>query len=211
MSKTEPLWTITELGLLVARALSVDYEGQTNGQVRDVPDRRTIRYYTTLGLVDRPAQMRGRTALYGRRHLSQLVAIKRLQAAGRSLEEIQQQLLNLPAVALNRLARLPADLETLPAPVSPPATTEEPAPERPPGPFWSAAPAPVPANSFQPSGPSLQTLQSVRLAEDAALLLTTSDPLTAEIVAAMQAAAEPLLQFLESRRLLRPRQQRGNE
>ena len=65
-----------ELGTLVARALSVDYPGQSNGQVRDVPDRRTIRYYTTLGLLDRPAEMRGRTALYGQRHLLQLVAVE---------------------------------------------------------------------------------------------------------------------------------------
>ena len=76
----EPLWTIDELGAVVALALSVDYAGQANGRVREVPDRRTIRYYTTLGLIDRPARMRGRTALYGRRHLLQLVAIKRLQA-----------------------------------------------------------------------------------------------------------------------------------
>src|ERR1700730_4103681 len=94
-SEAKPLWTIDELGRLVAAALSVDYAGQANGQVRDVPDRRTIRYYTTLGLIDRPAEMRGRTALYGRRHLLQLVAIKRLQAAGRSLTEIQQHLLGL--------------------------------------------------------------------------------------------------------------------
>ena len=77
--RTQALWTIDELGSRVALALSVDYDGQASGRVRDVPDRRTIRYYTTLGLIDRPA-LRGRTALYGRRHLLQLVAIKRLQA-----------------------------------------------------------------------------------------------------------------------------------
>ncbi len=64
------LWTIDELGQQVARALSVGYEGQSNSRVRDVPDRRTIRYYTTLGLIDRATRMCGRTALYGRRHPS---------------------------------------------------------------------------------------------------------------------------------------------
>src|SRR5439155_1576002 len=58
-------------------------------QVRAVPDERTIRYYAAIGLLDRPAAMRGRTAIYGARHLAQVVAIKRLQAAGRSLAEIQ--------------------------------------------------------------------------------------------------------------------------
>ena len=59
-----------------------------NGQIRAVPDERNIRYYTTLGLLDRPLAMRGRTALYGVRHVAQVVAIKRLQAAGKSLAQI---------------------------------------------------------------------------------------------------------------------------
>src|SRR3954464_9576915 len=89
----EPLWTIDELGSQVALALSDNYQGQRNGSVREVPDLRTIRYYTTLGLIDRPAEMRGRTALYGRRHLLQLVAIKRLQSRGLSLAGVQRELL----------------------------------------------------------------------------------------------------------------------
>ena len=81
----ETLWTIDELGERVAEALGgPGYDGVPSGRVRDVPDLRTIRYYTTLGLLDRPAAMRGRTALYGPRHLLQLVAIKRLQARGLS-------------------------------------------------------------------------------------------------------------------------------
>ena len=35
------------------------YDGPPNGRVRDVPDRRTIRYYTTIGLLDRPAEVSG--------------------------------------------------------------------------------------------------------------------------------------------------------
>src|SRR5262245_22136250 len=93
---TENLWTIDELATQVAQALSVDYEGQASGRVRDVPNQRAIRFYTTLGLLDRPAEMRGRTALYNRQHLSQLVAIKRLQASGLSLADLQQRLAGLP-------------------------------------------------------------------------------------------------------------------
>src|SRR5437016_3586975 len=98
------LWTIDELSTQAALALSVDYVGQGNGQVREVPDLRTIRYYTTLGLLDRPAAMRGRTALYGRRHLLQLVAIKRLQAKGHTLAELQQRLLGQTDAELAQLA-----------------------------------------------------------------------------------------------------------
>src|SRR5436190_12069671 len=101
------LWTIDELGTQAALALSVDYAGAPNGRVREVPDRRTIRYYTTLGLIDRPAEMRGRTALYGRRHLLQLVAIKRLQARGDSLAQLQKRLLGCTNAQLEAIARLP--------------------------------------------------------------------------------------------------------
>src|SRR6516164_5237389 len=100
----ESLWTIDELSEQVALALDgPGYAGVRSGRVRDVPDLRTIRYYTTLGLLDRPAAMRGRTALYGSRHLLQLVAIKRLQARGLTLAEVQQRVLGLSEAALKRV------------------------------------------------------------------------------------------------------------
>ncbi len=103
MARSEGLWTLDELCARVALALSSGYEGQSNGQVREVPDGRTIRYYATLGLVDRPAEFRGRTALYGRRHLLQAVAVKRLQARGLPLVRVQVELLGLSPRALARL------------------------------------------------------------------------------------------------------------
>ena len=48
--------------------------------------------------------MRGRTALYGRRHLAQLVAIKRLQALDKPLAEIQKLLPTLDDKTLARVA-----------------------------------------------------------------------------------------------------------
>src|ERR1700722_19255742 len=101
----ETFWTIDELGERVALVLGgPGYEGVPSGRVRDVPDLRTIRYYTTLGLLDRPAAMRGRTALYGPRHVLQLVAIKRLQAQGLSLAAVQERVVGLSDKALRRLA-----------------------------------------------------------------------------------------------------------
>jgi len=106
------LWTISELGDRVAAALgSAGYDGVSSGRVRDVPDLRTIRYYTTLGLLDRPAAMRGRTALYGPRHLLQLVAIKRLQAKGLSLAAVQERVVGLTDRALERLAAAEATVQ----------------------------------------------------------------------------------------------------
>src|SRR5918997_1918839 len=94
------MWTLDELVDRVRRALAAEYPGAPNGRVRDLPDRRAIRWYTTTGLVDRPLGMRGRTALYGPRHLMQLVAIKRRQAAGRTLAEIQAELTGVSDAAL---------------------------------------------------------------------------------------------------------------
>src|SRR5260370_36950196 len=103
---SQTLWTIEELGAEVARMLSGGTVGQPNGRTREVPDQRTIRYYTTLGLIDRPAEMRGRTALYGTKHLLQLVAIKRLQAEGLSLAEVQARLAGATPRSLRAIARL---------------------------------------------------------------------------------------------------------
>jgi DNA-binding transcriptional MerR regulator len=210
-AKTNNLWTINELGASVALALAESYEGQPNGRVREVPDLRTIRYYTTLGLIDRPAAMRGRTALYGRRHLMQLVAIKRLQARGLALAELQQKLVGLPNRELERLAQLPADLD------GGPATASRPVPPPRAEAFWSTAPAPMsePGNGQAPTGPAAQPeaneeidlshpLGGVSLGRDVTLLLAAARPLDGDDVAALRTAAAPLLKLLEKRRLLRP-------
>lgn len=206
---TESLWTLDELTAQVALALSVDYEGTASGRVRDVPDRRTIRYYTTLGLIDRPAEMRGRTALYGRRHLLQLVAIKRLQARGASLVEIQEKLVGIGDAALRRLAKLPADAE--PAPMTMPIPTERRAG------FWKAAAAP--ASLERDSEPeavasvlpeaSVLPFQGVRLDDDVTLLFAAGRPLEEDDVEALRAGAGPLLKLMYTRRLLRPRTERS--
>jgi hypothetical protein len=117
MAADGPL-TIDELSAAVADALVIDYPGPPSGRVREVPDRRTIRWYTTIGLLDRPAAMRGRTALYGRRHLLQLVAIKRLQANGYSLADVQEELYGATDTTLTRLARLPESADEPATPVS---------------------------------------------------------------------------------------------
>jgi DNA-binding transcriptional MerR regulator len=101
-------WDLDELAERVDAALAVDYHGQPSGRVRAVPDRRAIRWYTTIGLIDRPVAYRGRTALYGPRHLLQLVAVKRLQAKGLPLVAIQQELAGATDTQLARVAHLPA-------------------------------------------------------------------------------------------------------
>jgi len=188
MQSRKPLWTLDKLCDRVERALAGDYAGQASGRVRDVPDRRTIRYYTTLGLIDRPAAMRGRTALYGVRHVLQLAAIKRLQAQGLSLADVQARLVGLTDAALHHLARLPADFD-LDAPADPPAD----AADRRAGRFWGETPA-------EPAAP--RTLAGVPLAGGATLLVEATRPLNEHDLSALRAAAAPLLTLLRSRRLL---------
>jgi DNA-binding transcriptional MerR regulator len=62
-----------------------------DARVSAAPDARTVRYYATLGLLDRP-RIEGRQARYGERHVLQLLAIKALQAANLPLGEIQRRL-----------------------------------------------------------------------------------------------------------------------
>lgn len=86
---------------------------RANGRVRDVPNERLVRWYVTVGLVDPPLSRRGRVARYGRRHLLQLVAVKRRQAEGRSLAEIQAELAGATDEALAAVARVP-DIQSAP-------------------------------------------------------------------------------------------------
>ncbi|WP_226899873.1 helix-turn-helix domain-containing protein [Nonomuraea phyllanthi] len=106
MSET---WTIGELAERAALALrrGADGAAPVNGRVRDVPGERLIRWYTTIGLVDPPLTRRGRIAQYGRRHLLQLVAVKRLQASGHSIADIQVMLAGATDRMLETAAGLP--------------------------------------------------------------------------------------------------------
>ena len=199
------LWAIGDLQEQAARALAVIGEATANGRVRPVPDERTIRYYTTLGLLDRPAAMQGRTALYGRRHLLQLVAIKRLQARGLSLAELQSRLVGLPDAALEEIARLPANLEE-PAPVP---EREALAPPERAAAFWKQAPAaPLDVTTEPEEAPPALPLQGIPLDDDLLLLLSPERPLEPEDIEAIRAAAAPLRQLVEERRLCRPRRER---
>jgi DNA-binding transcriptional MerR regulator len=104
--RTEGRWRLAEL---VEMSTRFTEPGGQSRRVRWEPNERLIRYYTTLGLLDRPAELRGRTAYYGDRHLLQLLAIKALQAQGVPLQEIQATLAGRTQGELQELAGLPDD------------------------------------------------------------------------------------------------------
>jgi DNA-binding transcriptional MerR regulator len=195
------MWTLPELVAEVATRIAA-LPAPRNGQVRAIPDERTVRYYVTLGLLDRPAAMRGRTALYGPRHAAQVIAIKRLQTMGRSLSEIQALWPTLDDPTLARMSGVA--LSTSHRPRARAA-------------FWKREPGlredgGAPAASVaqvvrgEPVPPPAPGAVELRIALSPQVVLTLS--VTDESVAvspadvrAIRAAAGPLLAELVSRRL----------
>lgn len=184
-------WTLDELVGRVAAALATAaYPGSPNGRVREVPDRRAVRWYTTTGLVDRPV-MQGRSAIYHTRHLLQIVAVKRLQAQGLSLAEIQAELAGATDEMLQRLAEVPGELISAePAQASPPAAERR-------SRFWAEPPGAEPMVS---EADTVTALAAVSL-PGGAMLLLPARPGDSDI-AAIRSAAAPLLELLAERGLL---------
>ena len=163
---------------------------QESGRVRDLPDARTIRYYTTLGLLDRPIGVRNRRKLYGERHRQQLVAIKRLQASGLSLAEVQERLLRADSQALADLAQAPA-----PAPSAAKNVSRQP--------FWKVRPRSAPASPAPASPAPASPVPVVALRMDGlTIVLDSNVELSPEDLEAVRRAAEPLLAELAQRGLL---------
>ncbi|MQA80676.1 MAG: MerR family transcriptional regulator [Streptosporangiales bacterium] len=198
-------YSLEELADGVGRALDALRLGVPNARVRARPDPRTIRYYTQLGLVDRPLPAAGRQARYGRRHLLQVVAVKRLQAAGVSLAEIQRRLTGAADEEL--YAAIGPGAEAVFADPTPRADAGgDGAGERPvaarSAAFWRAAPNPTPADPALPAAgarPDVRRQLVVPLAAGIELsvdLGTTDD--AAVDPATLRAAAEPLLDHLRA-------------
>ncbi|WP_330275331.1 MerR family transcriptional regulator [Lentzea sp. NBC_00516] len=185
------MWTLDELLDRVSAALTAEYSGAPNGRVRDVPDKRAVRWYATTGLVDRPSAMRGRTALYERRHLLQLVAVKRLQSQGRTLADIQKVLAGATDTTLAAVARVPEHLLD---------SGEAPQPEAVRPRFWAEPAAAPPA---PPAPPEAFALNGVALGGGAVVLVPGTP--TAADRADIAAAARPLLDLLAARGLLNER------
>lgn len=195
-------WTQEELVRRVAAALAGPaYPGAPNGRVRDVPDRRTVRWYTTIGLVDRPGAMRGRTALYGPRHLLQIVAIKRLQAEGLSIAQIQAELIGATDATLRRIAAIDENIVTAKGSATVEGSVAETAKDRAPkdrSRFWAERPAP--ARPVSVGADSVSMRAAVDLPGGAVLLLP-GKPDSGDLSAIAKAAA-PLLDLLADRGLL---------
>jgi len=163
-----------------------------------VPNERLIRWYTTIGLLDPPLARRGRVALYGARHLLQLVAAKRRQADGRTIAEIQSELTGATDKTLSAIADIPM-------PRRAPSTETH-------ARFWAAQPASPALDSHEPaareSGPEPREeaegagiVHGVRLAPGVTVLLDGGRAPVAGDLPSLVEAAAPLLAVLAARGL----------
>jgi DNA-binding transcriptional MerR regulator len=176
--------TIGELAATAAAAVTAAEVRGANRRVTDLPDQRTIRWYSTIGLLDRPSGSRGRTALYGQRHLLQLVAIKRRQAEGRTLAEIQAELVGATDRTLRRIADLPGNADAAATPKGSGASSARE--------FWRERPAP---------SRNAHVLAGLDLGGGVVLMLPA--PPKESDVESIRAVAQPLLDLLAERRLTR--------
>jgi hypothetical protein len=213
----ERRYTIAELADASAAALDALGIAAPNGQVRDRPDVRTIRYYSTLGLIDPPLEMAGRTARYGSRHLLQVLAVKAAQARGASLANVQRTLVGAAEAELRRAIGpgLPGSFDVTPTtPTSAGGDEQRPAGQM----FWrvppaSPAAAPPAAEPRAAAGPARagdgatrpRPLVAVPLGSGATLLIegvAADASLDSLDTAALHAAAAPLLDYLAAAGLL---------
>ncbi|PJE23868.1 MAG: transcriptional regulator [Mycobacterium sp.] len=190
------LLTLPQFAAAAADAVQASGAAPDNRQAKAVPAERMIRYYTSRGLLPRPGN-RGRALIYGRTHLMRLVAIKRLQGEGLSLDEIAERLAGMSAAQVEALAAIPEG--AVPAGLGDPEPAPEPA--RAAGAFWravpDAAPAVVPdaAPAVVPdaaAAPVVTNLQAVRLSDTVTLVVDGPLP----PLDSLRRAAAPLLDLL---------------
>lgn len=124
LSNIMTLLTLPQFAAAAADAVQASGAAPDNRQAKAVPAERMIRYYTSRGLLPRPGN-RGRALIYGRTHLMRLVAIKRLQGEGLSLDEIAERLAGMSAAQVEALAAIPEG--AVPAGLGDPEPAPEPA------------------------------------------------------------------------------------
>lgn len=136
----QPTWNLKELARQSTLFLNEDGQSQ---RITWKPNPRQIRYYTTLGMLDRPFGGRGYGNTYGPKHLLQLLAIKQLQHQGLKLAEIQSMIAGMTEKKLAELLRFDPqwleELTTRPAAASS-ARREEP--------FWTDRPTKHKSKTF---------------------------------------------------------------
>lgn len=84
---------------------------QNRGNVSDLPDERTVRYYLAQSLLSEPLGRRGSASIFGYHHLLELLVIKRLQAQNLRIKQIREQLTGKSTAELEAMLEIPASSE----------------------------------------------------------------------------------------------------
>ena len=98
-------FTIDELVTVAGDLIRQAALSQSRWKVTEVPDARTVRYYMSTGLLDKPLAYEGSASRFGYRHLLKLLAIKTLQAQYLPLRKIKEVLNSMEEKDLERLVR----------------------------------------------------------------------------------------------------------
>lgn len=176
-------WKLAELVERVGGVLHSQCHPGSSKRVHWNPGERQIRYYTTLGLLDRPSGISGQTGYYGPRHALQLLSIKALQSEGLSLKEIQHRLLGMREDQLARVAGLPDSWMSM---------LEAPPPDR--ERFWEQRPEP---EEVRETPPDYRT-DTVKLLPGA-YLIVDPDHFRELDPSALREALRPLTRLLRER------------
>ncbi len=120
MKEKVKLYTLDQLVTELSQQLQNQNLTLPDRRAAPLPDARSIRYYTSLGLVD-PPLIKNRRAHYQERHLEQVLLIKALQSKGLSLQAIQKQLYGLTALECQQMLK---QLQAEPKAVQLPAATQ---------------------------------------------------------------------------------------
>jgi DNA-binding transcriptional MerR regulator len=86
--RTKKELRLKELVLFLSELIPLLIKKQTRYKVSELPDERTIRYYITQGLIDKPAYYKGRHAVFTNHHVLQILIIKYLQSNYLPLKKI---------------------------------------------------------------------------------------------------------------------------
>jgi DNA-binding transcriptional MerR regulator len=90
--------------LAAAKGILPDLVGrQTRYKVTEMPTERTIRYYLSHRLLDRPLGKKGTASIFGYRHLLQVLTIKHLQSQYLPLKKIESVMVGLSNRELEQL------------------------------------------------------------------------------------------------------------
>lgn len=94
-------WSLRDLAAVSAAVLEASDVVPLNAAARARPTERTIRFYVTRGLVSAP-EGRGTAAVYGYRHLLQVLAIKLRQMEGATLDTLSAEFSGMTGDVIER-------------------------------------------------------------------------------------------------------------